>query len=216
MLNCFYVYVHRKLSDNKPFYVGKGKGKRAYKSTGRNQKWNRTANKYGYTVEIVYENLSEEEAFQLEKDTILEFNYFGYNLCNLTNGGEGLSGYKMPEDRKKLISIAMKGVKKTPSAVEKTRLGSLGIKRTPEQLKLYSKVQIGNKNRQDNTEYLFYSDQDIFVGTRRSFEKYVDFKHLEINCLFKKQYMSLNKPYKGWSVLNGIQLLIFNTFFKEN
>lgn len=101
-MNKFYVYVHRRLSDNKPFYVGKGSGKRAWQFTGksRNSYWHRVVNKHGVSVEIVFDNLTEEESFQCEKDTILEFSYFGYPLTNLTSGGEGSSGIKFTDKQR--------------------------------------------------------------------------------------------------------------------
>lgn len=94
MSNNYYVYVHRRASDNKPFYVGKGKDRRAYQETPRSEYWNNVRQKHGFVVEIVFDNLSEEDAFRIEKDTILEFRYFGYPLVNLTDGGEGVSGYR--------------------------------------------------------------------------------------------------------------------------
>lgn len=106
-MNNFYVYVHRRLSDNKPFYVGKGKGNRAYSLSGRNDYWKNTAKKHGFSVELVFEEMNEEDAFQCEKDTILEFKYFGYPLTNLTDGGEGSTGYKVTEKAKKLKSVIM-------------------------------------------------------------------------------------------------------------
>lgn len=103
-MNNFYVYVHRRLSDNKPFYVGKGKGNRAYSLSGRNDYWKNTAKKHGFSVELVFEELNEEDSFQCEKDTILEFTYFGYPLTNLTSGGEGSSGIKFTD--KQRLNIA--------------------------------------------------------------------------------------------------------------
>lgn len=105
--NIFYVYVHRRLTDSKPFYVGKGKGNRAFTSDGRNDYWKNTKDKHGFSVEIVFENLTEDEAFQCEKDTITEFRYFGYPLTNLTDGGDGTSGYKVSEEAKELKSLKM-------------------------------------------------------------------------------------------------------------
>lgn len=67
MSNDFYIYVHYRLSDNKPFYVGKGKELRAYSKKNRNQYWQNIVDKCGYRVEIVFENLDEETAFQCEK-----------------------------------------------------------------------------------------------------------------------------------------------------
>lgn len=102
MKNKFYVYVHRRASDNKPFYVGKGSGQRAWQFTEktRNTYWHRVRNKHGINVELVFENLTEDEAFQCEKDTIIEFNYFGYPLTNLTSGGEGSSGLNFTDQQR--------------------------------------------------------------------------------------------------------------------
>lgn len=118
-MNNFYVYVHRRLSDNKPFYVGKGKGNRAFSSFGRNSYWKNTKEKHGLSVEIVFDNLTEDESFQCEKDTILEFKYFGYPLTNLTDGGEGTTGYKVTEKAKRLKSVVMSD-KKIYNFISKT------------------------------------------------------------------------------------------------
>lgn len=107
----FYVYVHYKVSDGKPFYVGKGTAQRAWNKSTRNEYWKRVVAKHGLRVEIVFDHLTEEESFQVEKDTILEFKYFGYQLTNFTNGGEGSSGFKFSDEQKEKISSAHKGRK---------------------------------------------------------------------------------------------------------
>lgn len=53
----FYTYIHLN-KHNKPIYVGKGKGKRAY--TKRNYKEE-------YTVKIIEDNVTEEQALDLEE-----------------------------------------------------------------------------------------------------------------------------------------------------
>lgn len=106
----FYVYVHRRATDGKIFYVGKGKGRRSH-SFQRNIYWKRIVAKHGYTVEIVQDHLQEWYAFELEKDLIA---YYGReNLCNLTDGGEGASGRPMTEKHKKKLSQVHKGNKHT-------------------------------------------------------------------------------------------------------
>lgn len=105
----FYVYVHRRLSDNRPFYVGKGSGNRAWEFNQRNEYWKRVKNKHGVAVEIVFDNLEEDEAFQCEKDTILEFKYFGYTLANLTEGGEGPSGMQFSDEQRLRIAESIRG-----------------------------------------------------------------------------------------------------------
>lgn len=103
----YYVYLHRRLSDNGVFYVGKGRDKRAYEKRGRSQYWGRIVAKHGYTVEIVQDHLQEWYAFELEKDLIA---YYGReNLCNLTDGGEGASGRIVDAEVRQKISKAQSG-----------------------------------------------------------------------------------------------------------
>jgi hypothetical protein len=99
--NNFYIYAHYK-PDGNIFYVGKGRSKRAWKTYGRSDFWYKTVNKHGgYEVVLLYENLSEDEAFRLEKE---EIEFWGRRkdggfLINLTDGGDGVSGYKLTQDQ---------------------------------------------------------------------------------------------------------------------
>lgn len=88
----FYVYVHRRATDGRVFYVGKGKGKRAYEIRNRSIYWNRIVARHGYTIEIVQDNMQEWWSFELERDLIA---FYGReNLANFTDGGEGATGAK--------------------------------------------------------------------------------------------------------------------------
>jgi hypothetical protein len=108
MNNIFYVYIHKRLTDGEIFYVGKGKGKRAFSTYKRNPHWCNVVAKHGYSIEIIFENLSEFDAFQTERDTILELLNFGSPLTNKTIGGEGVSGYKHSLKAKKQMSETRK------------------------------------------------------------------------------------------------------------
>lgn len=78
-MNNYYVYIH-KTKDGIPFYVGKGKGKRAW-TTNRNTDWKEFVNRIGdYNVELPYTNLSEQKALDIEKKLIAEI-----GLNKLTN-----------------------------------------------------------------------------------------------------------------------------------
>lgn len=94
----FYVYIHRRLSDMTPFYVGKGRRDRGWdrnKSDYRNDHWINTAKKHGVYVEIVCSNMDEDDAINLEISKIAELKYLGCKLVNQTNGGDGRSGMVM-------------------------------------------------------------------------------------------------------------------------
>src|SRR5690242_19489698 len=87
------VYTHHKKDTGVVFYVGKGQPKRPF-SKKRNIVWHRIASKHGFEVKIVKDNLTEAEAFSLETQLIKEYKNSGLFLANLTDGGDGSSGYK--------------------------------------------------------------------------------------------------------------------------
>jgi len=91
----FYVYVHRKATTGEVFYVGKGKGRRAYITSARSDWWHRTVKKHGHVVEIVAYGLQEWYAFELEVELIALYGRRDRGdgvLLNVTDGGEGASG----------------------------------------------------------------------------------------------------------------------------
>lgn len=103
----YYVYLHIKSTTGEPFYVGKGKDKRAFSDYKRNQYWKRIVNKHGYDVIMLEEDLSEEKAFERE---IYWINRIGLDkLCNVTKGGSGgdtISTHPLKDEIIKKISAA--------------------------------------------------------------------------------------------------------------
>lgn len=80
----FYVYLHRRLDTGEVFYVGKGTGDRAYRKSKRNDRgiaWQRIAFNIEYSVEMYKENLTEEEAENIEND-LINNPHEGWNLTN--------------------------------------------------------------------------------------------------------------------------------------
>lgn len=106
--NKYCVYVHRKQTDGSVFYVGKGTPKRARSMRGRSAYWTRIAEKYGRVVDFVCSGMAEDDAFELERFLIAEIGR--ENLCNLTDGGEGVSGLKMTQKNKDRLSSLFKGI----------------------------------------------------------------------------------------------------------
>lgn len=92
----FYVYAHLR-KDGTPYYIGKGKDKRAWKRSNYEFK----APKDRSRVVILESGLTEDEAHVLEKQYIKTYgrkdNGTGI-LQNKTDGGEGASGYKHREE----------------------------------------------------------------------------------------------------------------------
>ena len=110
--NEYYVYLYLR-EDGTPYYVGKGKGRRAFSNKGRKENFPLDENK------IVFhsKNLTEDEAFTLEKELIIKYGRKNNNtgiLINLTNGGEGVSGTIVTDEIKIKLSEYMKVRMNTP------------------------------------------------------------------------------------------------------
>ena len=107
MENIFYVYTHTRNDTGSVFYVGKGKGRRAFWRNGRNKHWHAIVEKHGYSVTIAANCLSEEQAFSIEKEMI---SFYGRaNLVNYTDGGDGASGAIRSDELKAMMRSRMLG-----------------------------------------------------------------------------------------------------------
>lgn len=70
----------------------------------------------------------EEDAIDYESYWINQFFCWGFNLTNMTSGGEGRSSYKMPDSTKLKISLANKGNKHTEESKNKMSKSKTGVK----------------------------------------------------------------------------------------
>lgn len=89
----FYVYTYLQ-EDGSPYYVGKGKGERAYKKWAKGEV--RPPQDHSRIV-IVESDLTEQQAFELEKKLIAEYGRKDLDsgiLHNKTDGGDGSAGHK--------------------------------------------------------------------------------------------------------------------------
>lgn len=104
----FYVYLHLKADDGSVFYIGKGQGKRAFhnKIYQRSKWWHHVANKHGVKVNIIESFENEADALSLEIYLIQSYRQLGAHLINLTNGGDGASGYVQSEETKNKHRLA--------------------------------------------------------------------------------------------------------------
>jgi group I intron endonuclease len=109
------VYRHRRNDTNEVFYIGIGVSK--YRSTdthNRNTHWHNIVNKHGYIAEIILENISWEQAQQLE---ILLISQYGRidtengTLVNMTDGGDGWNGCIHTDETKLKMSENQRGVR---------------------------------------------------------------------------------------------------------
>lgn len=107
----YYVYVWYYKENKKVFYVGKG-CKYRYRSRKRdNEKLVEILNNNECDSEIVYGNLTEQEAFELEKQTIDFYRKNNHPLINIQDGGHlppSHLGLKRKETSKKKASDSIK------------------------------------------------------------------------------------------------------------
>ncbi len=178
-----YVYIHKRKNDNQPFYIGVGgllsfdNYQRANASNWKGLKnrssfWKNVANKFGFTVEIVLDNCTKEEAF-LEEVRLIKL--YGRQdigtgiLVNHTDGGDGRIGSseeikkkcgsknigrKWTEDRRngikkvkvKIVRSAWnKGIPATEKTKENLRLAAKNKPPMSEETKI--KIRKANKGR---------------------------------------------------------------------
>lgn len=172
----FYTYIHTKLSDNKVFYVGKGRGSRYSSSCGRSNYWMRTVNKHGFKADIAARWDTEKDAFEHEKFLISCFRQMGFDLVNFTDGGEGASGCKQSEETKRKRAASLKGRKGAKMSDENRLKLSLlmkgksptnkGVPATEEAKKKLSIAKTGSKHSQKTKEKMSLAQK----GKQKSIE----------------------------------------------
>ena len=139
----YYVYSYLR-EDYSPYYIGKGSGKRAYTKGPKEVKPPRDKSR----VKIIKADLTEEEAFLLEKLYILMFGRIDLGtgiLRNKSDGGDGSSGrIASPEERKKRSEM-MKGVKRPQWIYDKIATSNRGKKVSAETRAKQSAARKGKK-----------------------------------------------------------------------
>lgn len=167
MNNRFYIYAHSTNAEptiDGIFYIGKGTGNRAKRKNHRGNYWKNFTNKinHQYYIHYIWSDLYEHEALFLEKlyIDILGRKIDGGMLVNLTDGGEGVSGYKHTEETKRRLSEKSIGRKMPEQMVENMRkrfAGSgnprYGVELTQE---IKQKISQANKGRFANEKHHNY------------------------------------------------------------
>lgn len=106
------VYRHIRQDKNKPFYIGIGESEdRAYETKGRTRAW-KNISKKGYDVEVLFNDLSWEEACEKEVEFIALYgrrDKKAGTLVNMTDGGEGTVGYRHTDKTKEKCRLASTG-----------------------------------------------------------------------------------------------------------
>ena len=158
-MKSYLVYLHRRATDGKVFYVGKGDIKRANRTTTRSDYWNRIVAKYGFFVEIHLDGIQEWYAFELEKELIA---YYGReNLCNMTDGGEGVSGSTPSDETRAKLSKSLTGKKKSEDHRIKLSEARKGRKLSEEHKRKIGDAHKGRKFSEESKKKMSDSTKGI-------------------------------------------------------
>jgi hypothetical protein len=148
--NRFYVYEHLRSDTGAIFYVGKGTGKRCFVKSHhhRNEFWQRTEKKAGgFCVRMVAKDVDEELAFLVEQERISQLRIVGVCLCNMTDGGDGVSGCVRTKEWRDKVGAAhrSKVIPKETRIKISESVKARGFVHTEEMLKKISDTHKGKK-----------------------------------------------------------------------
>jgi len=195
----YYVYCHRNPTTKDIFYIGKGSNNRAYVMKSRGKYWFNYVKKHGIPiVEILYENLTEEDAFKLESELIEKIGRSDLNkgpLVNTTNGGEGSSGLIHSEKTRQKLSDSRKnkpGNNKGKTWAQKNKRPE-GLKRGSYKTRVDKgktfdidvKEKMKEGKRNNTKRVLQYDLQNNFIKEWRSAADIIDVLKIKgiYNCL---------------------------------
>lgn len=212
----FYTYAYLR-EDKTPYYIGKGKGYRAYYKYKNEIRLPKDKSK----ILILKKNLTEEEAFDHEIYMIAVFGRKDLGtgiLRNRTDGGDGVSGLIHSQETKDKIRKSNKGKKNGMSGSCRFKESNpmWGKKHTENTKKIQSekrkkwfetnKSYLKGKpcpertkqilSEKNSKEYILISPNNEVLKIK-NLTKFARENNLSINCLVQV-VSGRNKSHKGW------------------
>ena len=159
----YYTYAYLR-EDRTPYYIGKGKGKRAYKKRNKGVKPPKDKTRIIY----LKQNLTEEESFKHEIYMIAVFGRKDLGtgiLHNRTDGGEGSSGAIQSKETRKKIKEKAIGRIMSKSARLQMSVSQIGRKHPENVKKKISQKQLGKNNHNYQYDWKFTFDCGKIITT---------------------------------------------------
>jgi len=162
---CVYFYLR---DDKSPYYVGMGKKQRPFVKHAHRQDKGDFKPDDNDLISIVHENLSQEEAFELEIKYITEYGRKcdGGILINLTEGGQGA---KHNEETRKKLSILKTGLKaseETKRKMSEIRKGKKMPEGTGQKVRQARIANGTDKHTEETKKKLSEGLKGIFSGSK--------------------------------------------------
>lgn len=176
----YYVYRHFN-KEKGVFYIGLGSTKcRSHTKRNRNRYWLNIVNKYGFIVEILKNDLTKDDAIELECFLISQYGRIDLKtgcLVNMTCGGDGINELSeeselkrreklrnvvISEERKKHLSVLLKNRKVLDSTKQKQSINQIGTGNSFFG-KRHTLDRIGQKN--SNSKIVMNKENGFFYET---------------------------------------------------
>lgn len=169
-----YVYTHTRLDNNEIFYVGigsdiLGKYLRAFSKERRSKFWKDITKNREYKVDIIYDDLYWIDACKKEIELISKYGRRDLGrgtLVNLTDGGDGVFGYKHTKESLMILSINSSNNTKPCIYFEDVNLRFKSLREGCEHFNLLYKQQRSAINNKLATAKFYYENSPFIRPTK--------------------------------------------------
>lgn len=131
--------------------------------------------------------LDSEELRVREIFWIKHYREAGYDLCNMTDGGDGVVGSRHTPESKLKISLALRGVPKSKEHIEKVRVAKTGAHLSKEHIEKLRKANTGRKISDETRMKMSASQRARYARTPKEGYAHSEETRAKISASIKKR-----------------------------